>query len=324
MTTPTSLDTYPCYADLPAIEKTGEHHAWSVFGEHDELGTMNFIGPAQVRSAMDCASEGRVVNLDLPLDLPRPALSGSRAPYEHHIHRAPFGSDDRIDNFYLQCSSQWDAVAHIRYREFGFYGGRQDADLDRGELGIDRLARKGIVGRGVLVDWAAWRESQGQSAEPRARVPIGPADFDAVLAWQGTALRQGDILILRTGWLRWYLELDQAGREATAGTLHNREGGLDCPGFAPGADMAAWLWDHRVAAVAADNPALETLRVSKEDGFLHRRIMALMGMPIGEFWYLEELSRVCRDRGRHDFFLTSSPLNLPRGVGSPANAYAIV
>lgn len=317
-------DPYPRYAELPVIEKTGEHHSWKVFGDEDELGTMNFIGPAEVRDAMTCAPEGRVVNLDLPLDLPRPALSGERAGYEHHIHRAPFGSDDWIDNFYPQGSSQWDAVSHIRYREFGFYGGRQDADLDRGELGIDRLARKGIVGRGVLVDWAAWQEAHGRPVEAAARVPITPDDFDAVLAWSGVTLRQGDILILRTGWLRWYLNLDQPGRDATGGTLHNREGGLDCPGFAPGADMAAWLWNHRVAAVAADNPALETLRVNKEDGFLHRRIMSLMGMPIGEFWYLEELSHACRDRGRHDFFLTSSPINLPRGVGSPANAYAIL
>jgi hypothetical protein len=88
--------------------------------------------------------------------------------------------------------------------------------------------------------------------------------------------------------------------------------------------MAEWLWNHRIAAVAADNPALEVLRVRKEDGFLHRRIMALLGMPIGEFWYLEELSHACRERGRWDFFLTSAPLNLPRGVGSPSNAYAIL
>jgi hypothetical protein len=130
--------------------------------------------------------------------------------------------------------------------------------------------------------------------------------------------------MLRTGWLRWYLALEQPARDALAGTLHPREGGMDCPGLAPGTDMAAWLWDHRIAAVAADNAALEVLRVRREEGFLHRRIMALLGMPIGEFWYLEELSHACRDRGRWDCFLTSAPLNLPRGVGSPNNAYAIL
>lgn len=316
--------SYPSYAELPVIEKTGEHHAWTVFGAGDELGTMNFIGPAQVRAGLACATEGRVVNLALPLNLPQPALSGTRAGYVHHVERRPSGSDDHLDNFFLQCSSQWDAVAHIRYREFGFYGGRQDADLDRGELGIDRLARKGIVGRGVLLDFAAWQESLRTPVDPTRRRPITPADLDAMYAWAGLVPLQGDLLMLRTGWLRWYLALEQPARDALAGTLHPREGGMDCPGLAPGTDMAAWLWDHRIAAVAADNAALEVLRVRKEEGFLHRRIMALLGMPIGEFWYLEELSHACRDRGRWDCFLTSAPLNLPRGVGSPNNAYAIL
>lgn len=315
---------FPAYAELPVIDATGEHHAWHAFGAHDELGTMNFIGAEQVRAAAALVASGRVVNLSLPLNLPSPALSSGRDGYVHHIERSRSGGDDRIDNFYLQCSSQWDAVCHIRYREFGFYGGRQDADLERGELGIDRLARKGMVGRGVLVDFAAWREAMGEPVDASARVVIGPAQTEQVLAWSGVTLRQGDILLFRTGWLRWYLELDQAGRTAMAGRLHNNEGGMDCPGLAPGTDMAAWLWDQRVAAVAADNPALEVLKVRKEEGFLHRRIMALLGMPIGEFWYLEELSHACHERGRHDFFLTSAPLNLPKGVGSPSNAYAIL
>ena len=108
------------------------------------------------------------------------------------------------------------------------------------------------------------------------------------------------------------------------GTPTTHSGRMDCPGLAPGTEMAAWLLDHRVAAVAAENPALEVLTVRKEEGFLHRRIMALLGMPIGEFWYLDELSRACHERGRHDFFFTSAPLNLPKGVGSPSNAYAIL
>ena len=47
--TPSSI---PRYAELPVIEKTGERHAWTVFGEGDELGTMNFIGPEQVRGGL--------------------------------------------------------------------------------------------------------------------------------------------------------------------------------------------------------------------------------------------------------------------------------
>lgn len=319
-----TTDSFPCYAELPVIEKTGEHHAWRCFGERDQIGTMNFVGPEQVRAAVRTVSEGRIVNLALPLDLPRPSLGAGRAGYTHHIERTNMGSDDHLDGFFLQCSSQWDALAHIRYREFGYYGGRQDEDLDRGALGIDTLARKGIVGRGVLVDFAGYRDAIGAAVDATARIPITPSDIELVLKWSGSTIAQGDILLFRTGWLRWYLNLGPKEREAVGGTLHNGEGGMDCPGLAPGVDMAAWLWDHRVAAVAADNAAFEVLRIRRDEGFLHRRIMALLGMPIGEFWYLEELSHACIDLGRHDFLLTSAPLNIPKGVGSPNNAYAIL
>ena len=79
-----------------------------------------------------------------------------------------------------------------------------------------------------------------------------------------------------------------------------------------------------VAAVAVDNPAVETLRVTKEEGFLHRLLIPLLGMPLGEFWNLEELARACRARSRHEFLFFSVPLKIPRGAGSPGNGLAIL
>ena len=40
-------------------------------------------------------------------------------------------------------------------------------------------------------------------------------------------------------------------------------------------------------------------------------------------WNLEELAEDCARDGRYAFFLTSAPLNIPGGVGSPPNALAI-
>ncbi|MGD9945125.1 MAG: cyclase family protein, partial [Burkholderiaceae bacterium] len=207
---------------------------------------------------------------------------------------------------------------------FGYYGGRQDVDVDRGALGIDVLARKGVIGRGVLVDFAGWRDAIGQPVAGDTYAPITPTDIEQTLAWSGTRVLPGDILLLRTGWLRWYLQLSDAGRQALAGKLHNEADGMDAPGLDPGVASAAWLWDHRVAAIAADNPSLEVLRVSRDKGFLHHRILVLLGMPIGEFWYLEELAAACQARGRADFLLSAAPINLPRGVGSPCNACAVL
>jgi kynurenine formamidase len=314
-------DTLPKFSDLPQLP-TGERHSWDVFGRADQLGTLNLITPRQVLKAVRTVTEGRVINLSLPLNLPDPSLVSTRRIYEHYVSTGRLARDDWLDGFYPQASTQWDGLQHIRYRQFGFYGGREDADLDQGELGIDVIARRGIVGRGVLVDVPACFEALGRPLPPDRRTVLRPHDVETVLAWEKVEIEPGDILVIRTGWVRWYLGLDEAARKSLAGGLDG--GTLETVGLDPGQPTAAWLWDHRVAAVAADNPAVEALPVRREEGFLHQRLIALLGMPLGELWDLEELSAACRELGRYYFLLVSAPLNIPRGVGSPANAYAIL
>ena len=59
-----------------------------------------------------------------------------------------------------------------------------------------------------------------------------------------------------------------------------------------------------------------------ETELLHFHMLAFFGMPIGEMWNLEALAEDCAADGHYDFFLTSAPLNVPGGVGSPPNALA--
>ena len=313
----------PQYDDLPVIEPTGERHSWDVFGRDDQLGTLNFISPKAIAEATGAVREGRVICLSLPMNLPYPAMTSRRLPYQHDIIRHRGGRDDSLSGFFLQCSSHWDSLQHIRFREFGYYGGRDEAVLDQGELGMDVVARRGIIGGGILLDVEGWARQQGQSFVANQRVSIGPDMLDAVLAFQKTTPKPGDVLLLRTGWLTWYLGLDADGRASLQGTQRAGEGAMACPGLAPSRAMAAWLWNHRISAVAADNPALEVLPVAPDEGFLHRRILALMGMLIGEFFVLDELAAACAERRDWRFLFTSAPLNLPNGVGSPNNAYAV-
>jgi kynurenine formamidase len=85
--------------------------------------------------------------------------------------------------------------------------------------------------------------------------------------------------------------------------------------------MARYLWDHRVSFVAADNPAVEAR--PGHPGYLHRRLIPMLGIGLGELFVLDALAEDCRADGRYSFFFTAVPLNLPGGVGSPANAFAI-
>ena len=99
---------------------------------------------------------------------------------------------------------------------------------------------------------------------------------------------------------------------------------LRAPGIGPDEEMAAYLWDLHIAAVAGDNPSLEAWPPGPESGgFLHFRLIPLLGMNIGELWYLEDLAADCAQDGVYEFMLTSAPLNVPGGVGSPPNALAI-
>ena len=308
----------PAYKSLPYSEVLKAHYCWGLFGEQDNLGTMNLLTPARVKAALGSVSEGRRINLSIPLDEPSPAPVG-RDSYKHHIHTGNLNSlDDYVDNFYLQASSQWDALKHIRAREFGFYNGYRTEQVENGpNLGIDHLARAGVIARGVLLDAAAYFESIGKPLEPSVGRPIHVKDLEAILALQGIKLQPGDVLVLRTGWLGTFRrsEFDARSKIMNARAW---------AGLHSGEPMAEFLWNAHVCAVAADNRAVEMAPGDTAAGFLHRRVMPLLGIHLAELWDLEEIAQVCAERKRYDFLITSVPLNLPKGCGSPANAIAIV
>ena len=292
--------------------------SWGLWGVDDELGCLNLLIPERIAAAAKLVRRGAVFPLNLRIDRPDPPLYG-RGAVKHTITGAGGnGRDDYLDNFWPQASSQWDSLRHIRHPEHGFYNGVPDGQIvagDGGKLGIDTMARRGIAGRCVLLDVARHRD-----VDPSARGTISTADLDATAAAQGVEVHAGDILLIRTGWLAWYLNEATPGQRAA---MPDR-GQLRSPGLAATEDMAAWLWDRGVAAVAADNPALEAWPpLSETGGFLHHRLIPLLGMPIGELWWLEDLAADCAADGVFEAFFTSAPLNVPGGVGSPPNAMAI-
>ena len=78
-------------------------------------------------------------------------------------------------------------------------------------------------------------------------------------------------------------------------------------------------------AVVTDGPALEMLPVdaSSLDTFLHIRLIALLGIAIGEIFQLDELAAHCATDGVYEGMFVAAPLNKVGGSGSPANAVAI-
>jgi hypothetical protein len=88
------------------------------------------------------------------------------------------------------------------------------------------------------------------------------------------------------------------------------------------------VWDSGASAFASDAPGLEVWPPDSRPeavpfGYLHRVLIGQFGLAIGELWWLVDLAADCAADGRHDFLLTSTPVNMIGGIGSPANAVAI-
>jgi hypothetical protein len=312
------------FDELPRLAQSGLRHSWDVWGPGDNLGTLNRLTPQVVAAAASCVRTGERIGLSLPLEEPAPPLFGRKAMSHVVVSMGgDVGWDDWVDGFYLQSSSQWDSLRHVKGPD-GFYGGWQgDPSRDPGPLGIHHWAGPGIIGRGVLIDLAGLAAGGvGGGYDPFTTRRFTPGDIEGALAAQGARLRPGDILCVRTGWTDKYLALDAAGKEAMAAGLTGPMG-HPCAGLSGGEEMSRFLWDSGAAAVAADNPAVEAVPMDLASGSLHARLIPSLGFAIGELFDFAALAAACHADGRYDFLFASVPLNVAGGVGSPANAVAV-
>ncbi|WBU37081.1 cyclase family protein [Homoserinibacter sp. YIM 151385] len=330
------LAELPSYRDLLARTDAPAGSSWNVFGEGDQLGALGFIGPEQAVHAASLVRTGRVFDLDYPINAFVPSIAGTRPATEHRIFaNNPNHRDDWLDSFYLQSTSQIDGLRHMRHPEHGFYGGVPDAAIAEGtpDLGIQLLAERGIVTRGVLLDMPRYLESVGRRLELDRNQAITAADLRGAAAFHGVVFRRGDVILLRTGWAEDWLGLTPAQQEA-------RKADWGTPGIAQSHDVLELLWDEGIAMIASDNAGVEAFPVDPDSGFidpeeplpergpihngmLHRPLLALLGIYLGELWRLDGLAEACAADGRFEFLLTSKPLAVPGGVGSPPNAMAV-
>jgi kynurenine formamidase len=311
----------PRFDELPVIEPLGMRHAWDVFGAGDNLGTLNLITPERVVCALAEVRHGRTVTLSRPLSWPSPPLY-DRAELSHEIFRKDRNRwDDKVAGFYPQSSTQWDGFRHIRCREYGFYQGIVDDPPDMGSrLGIDHWARRGIVGRGVLLDVASYLAAREDRVDALAERAVTAEELTEVADAQGLTVQPGDILCLRFGWTQAYEGIPAPARASMAAMTS----GMTFAGLRADEEMARLIWNWGVAAVAADNPAVEVSPGDPKVGSLHRRLLALLGVPLGELFDFDELASLAAAEGKWSFLFVSVPLHLVGGVGSPANAIAIL
>ncbi len=329
----------PSYDELlTPRERRAPGAAWHVFGAGDQLGTLNFLTRERVARAATLVRTGKVINLDYPVNAFEPYPSGTRHRARHHLFaNNEFHRDDYLDGLYLQGTSQLDSLRHIGHPHYGFYGGLAPSQVtsETELLGIHHFAQHGIVGRGILLDVARYLADRGAPLSLYRNDRIITETLDATARQQDVQVMPGDMVLIRTGWAGQYLALNQAQR-----VEYNKN--RTCAGLAQERQTVRWLWDHQVAVVAADNLGVEESprhggidddfelpgqakpdRGVDHNGMLHRPLIPLLGMPMGELWALDDLAADCADDHVYEFMVVCKPLNVIGGAGSPANATAI-
>ena len=310
----------PRFDDLPVQPGQPKNSAWGLYGPDDETGTVNLLTPERIAAAQRLAHEGKCFPLNWNMELPNPPLFGRETTVHELKHRRSVVHDDVYREFNPQSSSHWDGLTHYGNVVCDcFYGGvsREQVTGKPGTRnGIQVWGRRGIAGRGVLLDYRRWANANGIGYSPGDRHAITAAELQAVAAAQGVAFQEGDILVVRSGWVAWYLTTTEAERVAIATPPYTGVG------VAQGDDTLRFLWDTGFAAVCGDAIAWEAFPGTPEDGFMHETILGLWGMPIGEMFDLERLADDCAADGRYEFFFAAAPFNKLGGVASPSNTLA--
>ena len=191
---------------------------WGRWGEEDQLGALNHVGPEQIKAAAGLVRQGKVVSMSLPYDLFGPQVGAFRANPLNMMtatgtdyltgHQDPlpadwgqaytFGFADDVIVMPNQSGTQWDSLGHI------FFEGKMYNGFDAGLVssrGAERCSivatRERFIMRGVLLDVA--KHKGVDALEPGYAVT--PADLDACASAQSVDVRSGDCVILRTGML---------------------------------------------------------------------------------------------------------------------------
>ncbi len=286
---------------------------WGRWGPDDERGTLNHIGPDQVRHASTLVRTGEVLRLAQLLSSKTPVPS-HRCGLQHFMTRD--GGDyaagaGRPDGFQfaedavmmpLHIGTHMDALCHAWYDDTlynGYPGNTIRSTSGAARLGIEKMPP--IVTRGILLDLVRLKGRLLADGED-----ISAADLDAAAAAAGVQPGRGDAVLLRSGWL-----------EAQKGVKHpsfNEEPGITI-------EAARWLAKRDVALVGADNFAIEVLPFPTGRVFpVHKFLIRDVGMPLLEGLMLDPLVA----SGRHEFMFIASVLPIVGATGSPLAPVAVL
>jgi len=266
-----------------------------------------------VRSLVDLIGDVEVIDLGRPMFLGMPQSPNHpefriSMPRRHgDVTRADGGSaanDLLVTGTHV--GTHVDALGHVSHCG-SVHEGLVADEIQRG----GRLTRKGIdevppmVTRGVLVDVAG--RLGVESLEGGHEITVD--ELERTVEWSGVRPGPGDVVLVRSGWGRWWSDAVAYVGQASG-----------VPGV--GEAGALWLAALGVRAVGADTIAFECLPAGRGHALLpaHRVLLVENGINIIETLALDELAaRQCGE-----FVFVMAPLHLVGATGSPVRPLALV
>jgi kynurenine formamidase len=294
--------------------------------EPAEIGPIADLPRQQVLRAFGLVRQGKVIDLAAPRFRGMPLFPG-HPTFEVHAFRTPrglrvggdkpWGPHNDIGLGYMSevvsgtmhSGAHIDALAHITIGPDAHWFGGSTADQHLGDFGPTRgdgSKLPPILTRGVLLDVAAYR---GVDALPRGDA-VSADELQAVAQAEGVSVEQWDVVLVRTGLLRYWPDEDQLAVHRGAG---------------PDLGAARWLVERGVVAAGSDTETFE-VQPAPDPGVpsnpqpVHTELLIEHGIYIMESIYLENLAR----ERAYEFLFIGLPIKIVGTTGSMIDPVAVM
>jgi kynurenine formamidase len=300
----------------------------SPWGPNDQTGATNRVTPAVTKAAAAEIQEGKVVVMSYPLTDGIP-LFGTR--FTKTILTATTLAPGAAlgENQLTYMEDTWLSQSHVGTHLDGLgHIGRKDCYFNQTpmgkfitqnnmtKLGLEHL--KSFATRGVLVDMVKVYQQAGKlKTNAACKKPcldkgtvITKADLEAGLKMYNVTLREGDILIIHTGWGNLFEQYP-----AQNAVYNSGEPGL-------GKEAAHWLVSQKIVAVGNDTWGVEVIpgEDPKEAFIVHNILLTDAGIHIMENVRTDLMADEADRTKRATFFFS---MTVPKAVGLTGNFVAI-
>lgn len=296
----------------------------SRWGQDDVIGSFNLITPQSIMDALALVKRGVIYDLShvLDQDMPIPGFHGAFfANTQYTLENGVAWHNREIGHMTNGYSAQnmriamsdhsgthIDQLNHVGIQqdngEFLVYNGRTNRDIISSfgttRFGIECMPP--LIGRGVLIDVAG---QQGVDMLP-AGYAISPDELDAALSVQSVEVREGDAVLVHTGWGKnWNNPQKMLSGE---------------PGLAKA--CAHWAVDKNIVCWGVDQFATDPIPFERPGEALpmHLEMLTKNGIRLMENIRMDD---VVRDKV-YEFCLIAAPLKIKGGTGSPVRLLALV